>query len=478
MKNSKKDRKNIVIFGAGISGLSTAVFLLKRGHKVIVLEKESHVGGMCSSYKYKGFTIDYGPHKIYSQLPGMMKYFRNLLGDDNLVIRKKNSIALLGKYFTFPPNIMQMIGNITPQLVLAGIGTGMSFMWTTFKGIFVKGKNISYEDYFMNGFGRQGYNLIFRDYAAKVWGDPKNLSEEIARKRTPVPSVPALVKNILFGVKDKPDVSAEFFYYPKQGIQGIADKLVEEIQKQGGKIILGAVPETIELEDNRVSSILFRKNNKKEKLKADYLVSSINIDTMISLIKRDVPDVAKYAAKQLKYRALVLIHFVINKDRVMDDNWIFFPEKKFIFNRVSEQKSFSPYTCPNGKTLITAEVTCNKEGNLYNMSTNEIVEIVKKDLIKAGILKSAWVEEYLVKRFDKVYPVYDLHFKQNLNAVLKYLDTIPNLLTIGRPGLFNYNNMDHCIDMAKVAAEHIDLGKSPVDWINARKYFDSYRIVD
>ena len=85
MKNSKKDRKNIVIFGAGISGLSTAVFLLKRGHKVTVLEKESHVGGMCSSYKYKGFTIDYGPHKIYSQLPGMMKYFRNLLGDDNLV---------------------------------------------------------------------------------------------------------------------------------------------------------------------------------------------------------------------------------------------------------------------------------------------------------------------------------------------------------------------------------------------------------
>lgn len=470
--------KNIVILGAGISGLSTGVYLVKKGYNVTILEKEDHIGGMCASFKHGAFTIDYGPHKIYSQLSGMMPYFKDILGDDNLVIRKKNSIALLGKYFSFPPNIGQMLRNINLKLIFTGIGIGLSFIWAAAKGILKKKKNITYEDYFVNGFGRKGYNVIFRDYAWKVWGDPKNLSEEIARKRVPVPSIPALIKNIILGVKDKPDVSAEFFYYPKNGIQGVADKLADEIRKNGGKIILDASAESIEVQGNKVKSVSYKKNNRLEKINADYLVSSANISRIPLLINGTVPESAQNAAKQLKYRALILAYFIIHKEKVMDDNWIFFPEKRFIFNRVSEQKSFSPYTCPKDKTLITAEVTCDKGDGLYNMDDKEIVRIVENDLIRAGIIKPGLVQESIIRRFDDVYPVYTLDFRRNLQLILDYLDTIPNLLTIGRPGLFNYNNMDHCIDMSRVAAEHIDEEKTPEDWKDSRKYFDSYRIVD
>ena len=39
--------KRVVIIGAGFSGCTAAYFLLKKGYKVTVLERESHPGGGC-----------------------------------------------------------------------------------------------------------------------------------------------------------------------------------------------------------------------------------------------------------------------------------------------------------------------------------------------------------------------------------------------------------------------------------------------
>ncbi len=49
-----------VIVGGGISGLTSAAFLCKSGHKVLLCEKEDDVGGLVGSFDYKGFTFDAG----------------------------------------------------------------------------------------------------------------------------------------------------------------------------------------------------------------------------------------------------------------------------------------------------------------------------------------------------------------------------------------------------------------------------------
>jgi hypothetical protein len=55
---------DVVIIGAGISGLCTGALLAKAGKRVLVLEKMDRVGGRATSYTYKmggkEFTADYG----------------------------------------------------------------------------------------------------------------------------------------------------------------------------------------------------------------------------------------------------------------------------------------------------------------------------------------------------------------------------------------------------------------------------------
>ena len=60
----------------------------------------------------------------------------------------------------------------------------------------------------------------------------------------------------------------------------------------------------------------------------------------------------------------------------------------------------------------------------------------------------------------------------------EYLDQFTNFMTLGRRGLFNYNNQDHCMDMAFKASEHI-INNGPVEqWKETRKKFDDYVIID
>jgi phytoene desaturase len=53
--------KNVLIVGAGLGGLATALRLVKRGYKVEIIEKNDKAGGRVNQLKKDGFTFDTGP---------------------------------------------------------------------------------------------------------------------------------------------------------------------------------------------------------------------------------------------------------------------------------------------------------------------------------------------------------------------------------------------------------------------------------
>jgi len=53
--------KNVLIVGAGLGGLSTALRLVKKGYNVEIIEKNSQAGGRLNQIRKDGFTFDTGP---------------------------------------------------------------------------------------------------------------------------------------------------------------------------------------------------------------------------------------------------------------------------------------------------------------------------------------------------------------------------------------------------------------------------------
>lgn len=78
---------DVVVVGSGISGLLSALALSKEGKKVLVLEKNDYIGGVCRSYNVDGYQVDTGPHIITRTGSGPLK-------------------QLMDKYFDFIPNFV------------------------------------------------------------------------------------------------------------------------------------------------------------------------------------------------------------------------------------------------------------------------------------------------------------------------------------------------------------------------------------
>lgn len=54
--------KKVVIIGSGIGGMACGALLAHRGFEVLVLEKNSLIGGRCATYEKDGFRVDVGVH--------------------------------------------------------------------------------------------------------------------------------------------------------------------------------------------------------------------------------------------------------------------------------------------------------------------------------------------------------------------------------------------------------------------------------
>ena len=54
-------QKSVLVVGAGIGGLATALRLAKKGYKVEIIEKNGQAGGRLNQLKKDGFTFDTGP---------------------------------------------------------------------------------------------------------------------------------------------------------------------------------------------------------------------------------------------------------------------------------------------------------------------------------------------------------------------------------------------------------------------------------
>lgn len=82
--------KSVLIVGAGLGGLATALRLAKKGYKVEIVEKNSQAGGRLNQLKKDGFTFDTGP-SFFS----MSYEFKQFAKDCN--------IELPFKYFSLDP---------------------------------------------------------------------------------------------------------------------------------------------------------------------------------------------------------------------------------------------------------------------------------------------------------------------------------------------------------------------------------------
>ena len=245
----------------------------------------------------------------------------------------------------------------------------------------------------------------------------------------------------------KPKTLIETFYYPELGSGQIYETIKEQVLQAGHHIFFNSYPTRIIHDNNHIVAANVRNNDENFEIKFDYLIESIHIVDFLKLLYPPPPEYVTDAAKRLQYRSQVYLFVTLDRNKVTDDQWIYFPDPNTPFARISEMKNFSRKMSPTNKTSIFVEFFCNEDYKLYQLTKEELFELCVPYLEKYGFFNRNDIRHYYKFQGHKDYPIYNVTYETNLNIIKNYLDSFDNLFYIGRPGRFEYTSQDQSIEM-------------------------------
>ena len=348
---------------------------------------------------------------------------------------------------------------------------GFSYLRT----VFVKKKEDSLENFYINRFGKVLYGMFFEKYTEKLWGrHPKQISADWGAQRVKGLSIKAVIKDMFSKVlkknnKEKETSLIEEFWYPKYGPGQLWETLALEVEKLGGKIEKEHLVRNINIEKSFVKSVECETKNGIEKIEGDIFISSMPLKDLVGGIKGEkVPDKIQDIAKGLPYRDFITVGLLVKKlnlenktsiktlGNIVPDCWIYVQEPDVKLGRIQIFNNWSPYMVekPEETVWIGLEYFCNENDEYWNMSDREFIKFATDELEKMNIIKKDDVLDSHRERVKKAYPAYFDTYSE-IDKLIKYINEFDNLYCIGRNGQHRYNNMDHSMVTAFETTKNI-----------------------
>jgi protoporphyrinogen oxidase len=147
---------------------------------------------------------------------------------------------------------------------------------------------------------------------------------------------------------------------------------------------------------------------------------------------------------------------IVGAPDLFPDNWLYIHTAEVHVGRIQNFRNWSKAMLPDlSTTSLGMEYFVDEGDRLWNMPDDELVAVAKRELEYLGLARADQVLDGTVKRMVKAYPVYDAEYRESLGIVRGYLDALENLQTVGRNGMHKYNNQDHSMMTALLAARNL-----------------------
>lgn len=104
---------------------------------------------------------------------------------------------------------------------------------------------------------------------------------------------------------------------------------------------------------------------------------------------------------------------------------------------------------------VGLEYFVNEGDEFWTMTEEEFSQFAVNEMIKLGLIheKSSVLDTHM-ERVKKAYPAY-FDTYNDMDALIEYINTIPNLFCVGRNGQHRYNNIDHSMVTSFEAVKNI-----------------------
>ncbi len=442
----------VVIIGAGPAGLTAAYESVKRNLSPVLIEKADKVGGIARTEFYRGYRFDIGGHRFFTHFEDIQRTWEEMLARDFIEVPRISRIYYKKRFYHYPLNFFNAISNL-------GVWESLMIMAS-----YVRAKlrpheqEENFEQWVTNRFGWRLYETFFKTYTEKVWGiSCREIQADWAAQRIKGLDLKSVLRDAILGEsRQKVKTLVRQFHYPVEGPGMMWESMQKQVERRGGRVLLNSEAVRIRHDAHAVDALSVRNCEKEFNLAGSSFISSIPLDELVFLLDPPPPEQVLDAARNLTYREFILVGLIVNKPNLFPDNWIYVHSSDVKVGRVQNFKNWSAAMVPDpSRTSLGMEYFCSEGDEIWNLPDAELISIAKKELEMLGLGRASAVEDGVVYRQPKAYPVYNNGYRRHVQTIREYLGTFVNLQTIGRNGLHRYNNQDHSMLTAAMAVGNL-----------------------
>ena len=434
-------KTDVLILGAGITGLAAAKYLSENGKSVIVVEKSPFIGGLARTVKRGDNSFDLGGHRLYFSDHKLEQDVENLLGPENLIKQKRKSrIVLGGRFLNYPPTLAEAVFHLSPEVIFSAIRSPAA----GFTG------GASLKDWLIGNFGGKIHDIYFRDYTKKVWGlETSEISAAWAEARIGKTSMIKMAADLLPG-RARAKENAKIFSYPLKGIGELPKAFARALEGKA-EIITSACPIKFIKRGAKLAALEYDHDNTSCTVEFNDAISTIPLCDCGELLGLEKDP----GFRNLRYRALIIAFVLIEKPAAFDDHWLYFPDKDIFFSRGCELCNWSPYFKKDALYPMTFEIFCDKGDETWTAQENDIKERLLSSFKKIKGLEKAAIKYFTMEKLDNAYPLLYSGYEKDLAAATAGPAAYGNLKLAGRSGTHSYFDLEECLKSAKAAAEAV-----------------------
>lgn len=429
--------RGIVILGGGPTGLGAAYRLRERDENDFeIFERSGQVGGLATSFQDPaGYTWDVSGHILFSSYPYFNQFLEKMLGKDGIRrIDRESWIKFEDRYVRYP--FQNHLSSLPEEAMLECL-VGLIESQTIARDRAFS----NFEEWVLAKFGAGVSKHFMFPYNQKVWCTPLNRMGFywIAERVSVVDWRKALETTLRPKVTDW-GPNATFGYPATRGTVGLwlaaLPYIGDRIRYRKRAVSVDEERREIEFADGA-------------RRRYDRLLTTMPIDAFVARLKH-APESVRRASQKLLFNHLFSLGIGLRRPSPSTKNWIYFPNPKTPFYRITYLSNYSPDIVPGGDTSRYCSIlTETSYSRLRPLPPGDFTQAVLDGLVAEEILGPAdlpLVESTFLIHAGHAYPVPSVDRDEALGIIHPYLES-KEIYSRGRFGSWKYEigNQDHSL---------------------------------
>lgn len=432
-----------LIMGAGPTGLGAAWRLHEKGRdQWLIVDPNEHPGGLAASFiDSYGFTWDFAVHVAHSHYYYVDRLMDDLLPDGFYYHQRKSWVRLYDVWVPYP---FQYNFRHLPLQALQDCVQGLRA-----SRLSSLNERNSFRDWILASFGEGIANHFMIPYNKKIWTvDPAEMSYHWLGDRVPTVDLERVERNIRDSRDDVAWGPNAVFQFPKRG---------------GTGAIWAALSERLPRENMQLSTSVRKIDQKKRcaelsdgsQVRFEKLISTVPLPVLANLL---VDEELAIHVSGLRHSQVQVAGVGVRRpipEELSNKTWVYCPEDKAEFYRVTPFSTFSPAHVPDPQ---------NQCSFLCEFSSSDSGRFIERDLEKLAVdglrnlgLLDLKPDEYHIFNMQSEfgYPIPTLNRDAILHEVIPNLES-KGIYSRGRFGGWKYEvaNMDHSLMQGVEAINH------------------------